>query len=99
MHKVCNAFFNGSVFYRTDTYHFVNQLLTPKKESSSLTTMLGLAPVDFYGSQKDTPVYARLHIYDSYVIQEGNFNPSQTLMELLFSRTSLECSASIQIAN
>ncbi|KTC81368.1 hypothetical protein [Legionella brunensis] len=97
MNHVCNAFYRGSAFYRSDNYHFANAIQPRDENNETITTMASLGPIDYYGLTDET--YDQLHVCSSYTIAEGNHSPSQILLDLLFSRTSLDCSAALQIAN
>ncbi|CEK12223.1 hypothetical protein [Legionella hackeliae] len=99
-YKACEAYFRGSAFYRTDTYHFVNRALPVDEHTETITTISDLEGIDYYGIQPDdTSISERLHVGTCYVIKDNCHNVSKTLTELLFSRTALECSAALQIAN
>lgn len=100
MYHVCSAYYRGSAFYRSDTYHFANSKQPRSNSNETQTTISMLEPIEYYGLQKYNPAaYSQFHVCHSYSIRDDNTSPSQTLLELLFSRTSLDCFAAIQIAD
>ncbi|WED42690.1 hypothetical protein [Legionella cardiaca] len=95
MYYTCSSYYRGGAFYRLDDHHFITSI---QNKLRTMTTIASFAPVDYYG-QVNSHTYRLFHMGDSYIINDKEHNAANVLYDLLFSRTSLECTASIQIAN
>jgi len=92
MHRVCDAFYRGSLFYSNDPE--ANKGAKEFKSGwPSITTLSELEPVVY---DKNDGI---VHLYKHQFKIKQHAQPSRVLTDLLFSFTSSDCSASIEAAN
>lgn len=102
MFRVCVGFNRGSLFYSDDANHFASMTFDSGRPNyDALTTVSSLIPI-YYSQQKsffnvDIALDVKV-MRDSYKIKP-DASASAALINLLHSRTSLDCNGSVMLAN
>jgi hypothetical protein len=98
MFYVCQSFERRAAFYIDHPIETVRR--DEKKElPKALTSESALVPIEYKQfSLHDPSDYKIVQMDSAYKIKKG-YSPAETIVKLLFSRTALDCLASVQIAN